>query len=120
MLPLSSDIRFSSFANFVLNSNPDFTFKASDTQSVASNQCTLQSKSQKTNFTFFTPGLSEYAFDPLSLTEAISACHSILLLIDCSEEMVRPLIDDVCNHFLSYKTSLTHRHYRLEAISSNY
>lgn len=82
--------------NFILNNNSDFTFKATDgDHHHGSNRFTLQSKSQKTNYTFFTPGLSEYAFDPLAVATVVSTCHSVLLLVDLSEEMAHPLIDDV-------------------------
>lgn len=110
VLPLSNDIRVSSAFNFILNNNPDFTLKASTSTDsdhhLGSNRLTLQSKSQKINYTFFTPGLSEFAFDPLAIASAVSTCHSVMLLIDLSEDMAHPLIDDVSSVELSSQSCL--------------
>jgi hypothetical protein len=99
VLPLSSDISFKRIPDFLCQYNEDWALSSSSDSSSSHdihNLITLQSKSQKTNFTFFTPGISEYSYDPLAILEALSICQSVLLLIDFGEEnMVNPLIDDL-------------------------
>jgi hypothetical protein len=103
VLPLSSDISFKRIPDFLCQYNEDWIVPSSSGSSSddVHNLITLQSKSQKTNFTFFTPGISEYSYDPLAILEALSICQSVLLLVDFGEEnMVNPLIDDLGDKIL--------------------
>jgi hypothetical protein len=95
VLPLCSDISFQRLSKVLLQNTDEWS---ETVESGPQNRFSLRSKSQKTNYTFFTPGISEYQYDPLGLIEAIGGCHSVLLLVDFEDEMTHPVIDNVI-HF---------------------
>jgi hypothetical protein len=102
VLPLSSDIRFQRLATTLVSNGDEWSWME-NTDQEQPNRSSLRSKTQKTNFTFFTPGIAEYQFDPLGLIEAIGACHSVLLLVDFEDDMVHPLVDNVRKPMISLR-----------------